>query len=119
MYKHLKTSNIILYCKNWETTVSFYRDIMNLPVHFSNDWFVEFELSPVSRISIANEKRASIKSCKGEGITITLGVDDIMSAHKHAVQNGLNPTPIKNHPWGASVFYFYDPEEHRTEIWQS
>jgi catechol 2,3-dioxygenase-like lactoylglutathione lyase family enzyme len=119
MYKHLKTSNIILYCKNWETTVSFYREIMNLPVHFSNDWFVEFELSPVSRISIADEKRASIKSCKGKGITIALEVDDIMSIHKHAVQKGLNPTPVKNHPWGASVFYFYDPEEHRIEIWQS
>ncbi len=97
----------------------FYRDILCLPVNFSNDWFYEFILSPSSRLSIADEKRASIKSCKGKGVTITLEVNDILSIHKHAVQKGLNPTPIKNHPWGASVFYFYDPEEHRIEIWQN
>ena len=54
------TTNTIFYCKRWEATVRFYRDRLKLPVHFSADWFVEFELTTVSRLSIADEKRATI-----------------------------------------------------------
>ncbi len=118
MHKCLKTSNIILYCKNWEKTVIFYRDILRLPVNFSNDWFFEFALSPVSRLSIADEKRASIKGCNGKGITIALEVDDITSAHDFAEKAGMNPGDLINHPWNGRVFYLYDPEGHRIEMWQ-
>jgi catechol 2,3-dioxygenase-like lactoylglutathione lyase family enzyme len=118
IHKHFKTSNIILYCRNWHKTVAFYRDAMGLPVNFSNDWFIEFILSPVSRLSIADEKRASVKSCNGQGITVTLEVDDIKSVHEFALKAGMNPENLKAHPWGAQVFYMHDPEGHRIEIWQ-
>ncbi|MBA3037753.1 MAG: VOC family protein, partial [Desulfobacterium sp.] len=55
------STNIILYCKEWEQTVRFYKDRLLLPVNFSTDWFVEFILTASSRLSIANEKRSSIK----------------------------------------------------------
>jgi len=32
---------------------------------------------------------------------------------------GLKPTIIKKHPWNARVFYLFDPEGDRIEIWQS
>lgn len=118
MYRQIKTSNIILYCTYWEETVRFYRDILCLPVNFSNDWFVEFILSPVSRLSVANEKRAKMKSSKGKGIILTLEVDDIECAHAYAMNEGIKPTKIKSHPWGARLFYLEDPEGHHIEIWQ-
>ncbi len=118
MYKQIKTSNIILYYSNWEETVRFYRDILCLPVNFSNDWFCEFKLSPSSRLSIADEKRASRKNCKGKGILITLEVDNIDVAYEYALNAGISPTKIKNHPWGARLFYLEDPEGYRIEIWQ-
>jgi hypothetical protein len=31
---------------------------------------------------------------------------------------GLEPTAIENHPWNARVFYLFDPERHRIEVWQ-
>ena len=40
---HIRTSNTILYCRKWKETVAFYRDVLKLDVHFSNDWFVEFD----------------------------------------------------------------------------
>lgn len=83
MYKNLKTINIILYCKEWEKTVRFYKDQLNLPVIFSTDWFVEFRLNAISRVSIADEKRSSIKSCEGKGVTLALEVDDVDGVRDH------------------------------------
>lgn len=116
--KGFKTANTILYCRKWEQTAAFYRDRLGLPVNFSNDWFVEFRLNPGARISIADETRASIKSCGGKGFTLALEVKDIDSVWADMEKSGLEPTDIRDHAWGARVFYFYDPEGHRIEIWQ-
>jgi len=117
--KEIKSANIILYCKKWNETVGFYRDYLRLPVNFSTDWFVEFCLNASSRLSIADEKCASIKSCCGKGITLALEVEDIGRAWENVDKSGLNPTEIRKHPWNARVFYLSDPEGHRIEIWES
>ncbi len=110
---------MILYCKEWEKTVRFYRDCLHLPICFATDWFVEFRLTAISRLSIADEKRASIKSGGGQGVTLALEVEDIEAVQEYTEKNGLNPTVIRKHPWDAKVFYLFDPEGHRIEIWQS
>lgn len=115
----LITANIILYCKEWEKTVRFYKDQLHLPVNFSTDWFVEFCLTANSRLSIADEKRSSIKSCGGKGVTLALEVEDIEAVREYTEKIGLKPTVISKHPWDARVFYLFDPEGHRIEIWQS
>jgi predicted enzyme related to lactoylglutathione lyase len=109
---------MILYCKQWDKVVSFYRDLLQLPVNFSTDWFVEFNLTPDSRLSIADENRSSTKSCAGKGITIALEVKDIDAMRESITKKGLDPTGIKKHLWAARVFYLFDPEGHRIEIWQ-
>jgi catechol 2,3-dioxygenase-like lactoylglutathione lyase family enzyme len=119
MHQNLISANMILYCKEWDETVRFYRDGMGLPVLFSTDWFVEFGLSAAARLSIADERHASIKSCGSAGITVALQVDDIDSARTYAEKMGLKPTAVKRHPWDARVFYLFDPEGHRLEIWES
>ncbi len=57
LFMKIENSNTILYCANWEETVRFYQDILALDVSFSNEWFVEFELNSMSRISVADEKK--------------------------------------------------------------
>ncbi|MBS0012952.1 MAG: VOC family protein [Desulfobacterales bacterium] len=118
MNKAFKTANTILYCKNWQQTVAFYKDRLGLAVNFANDWFVEFCLAGGARLSIADQSRASVKSCGGAGITLALEVEEIEAVRAHMHESGLGPTDIRDHPWGARVFYFYDPEGHRIEIWQ-
>jgi len=115
----IKTVNTILYCKKWEETVCFYRECLSLPISFSTDWFVEFCLSTTSRLSVVDEKRASIKSCNGKGITLSLEVENIDNTWGIFEKAGINPTTIKRHQWDAFVFYLFDPEGHRLEIWQS
>ena len=114
----LLTTNTILYCSRWDDSVRFYRDGLGLPILFATDWFVEFRLSPNSRLSVADETRASVKSSGGAGITVSLEVDDIEAAWKLVAQRDLEPTAIRDHPWQARVFYLFDPEGHRIEIWQ-
>ncbi len=113
----IKTANIILYCKRWNETVDFYRNRLKLEVTASLDWFVEFKLNDCSRLSIADEERSSIKSSSGKGITVTMRVEDIYETFSFLEKAGVNPTPVKNHAWGAKIIHVYDPEGNRIEFW--
>lgn len=115
----IKSTNTILYCKNWNETVSFYKKLLNRPVLISLDWFIEFKISDSSRLSIADETRSSIDSSHGKGITITFEVADIQTTHTYLIDSGFNPSPIKNHSWGAQIIHINDPEGHRIEFWAS
>ncbi len=113
----IKSTNTILYCKNWQETVLFYRDGIKLPVLLSNDWFVEFKLNEMSRLSVANEARASIKSGEGKGVTISLLVADLEQMLVELNEAGIHSTPIKE-VWGARAIYVRDPEGNRLEFWE-
>jgi catechol 2,3-dioxygenase-like lactoylglutathione lyase family enzyme len=113
----IKSTNIILYCRHWTETVAFYRDGLGWPILFASEWFVEFQITETSRLSVANEQRATLKSNQGAGITLTLQVEDSEAVWHLLQDRGLTVGPLKNHAWGARVFYFYDPEGHRLEIW--
>lgn len=113
----VRTVNTILYCRNWEETVHFYRDILTLEILFSNEWFVEFNLNDNARISIADEKKTSIKSGKGKGITISLRTVSLAEISHYLKENQYNPTPIKK-IWGSKQFFVFDPEGNRIEFWE-
>ena len=80
---------------------------------------MEFSLNGMSRLSIADEKRASIKTSHGEGITLSGEVDRIEMEWADVQKNGIEPTSIRKHPWGARFFFLFDPEGHRIEFWGS
>ena len=115
----IKSANTILYCKKWEAMVDFYQSMLGLKILFSKDWFIEFELSDSSRISIANEAKTSVKSSGGNGLTLTFEVDNLNEVHTSLLKSGANPDKITDHVWGAKVFYVYDPEGNRLEFWSS
>jgi catechol 2,3-dioxygenase-like lactoylglutathione lyase family enzyme len=118
MKVRFKSVNTILYCRKWAETVAFYRDGLRLLVLFSNDWFVEFAVSGDTRISVADEARAKVKTSGECGITLSMETDRLDTEWHLLLEQGLAPSPIKNHPWNARVFYIYDPEGHRIEFWQ-
>lgn len=115
----LKSANTILYCKNWSETVAFYQRDLGLPITFASDWFVEFQLTETARVSIADEKRATIKSSGGAGITLTFQVESADETWQDLHNKGLTLEPVRDHAWGARVFYLFDPEGHRLEFWSS
>ena len=113
----IKSANTILYCRRWSETVAFYQNVLNLPITYRSDWFIEFKVTAGAYISVADERRATLKSNLGQGLTLTFQVEDIDAAWQHLYQGGAVPGPIKDHAWGARVFYFFDPEGHRLELW--
>jgi len=115
----LRNTNTILYCKKWQETVDFYRHILELRPTFQSDWFIEFQLTNSAHISVADERRATIKSSHGAGITLTLQVDSADEIWYILRDRGIDPQPVKNHAWGARVFYTFDPEGHRLEFWST
>jgi catechol 2,3-dioxygenase-like lactoylglutathione lyase family enzyme len=114
---NLKSTNTILYCNKWQETVDFYRHGLKLPITFSSDWFVEFQLTDIAHLSIAAAQRATIKSSNGAGLTLTFQVENADETWQYLHDRGLALGPLKDHAWGARVFYFFDPEGHRLEVW--
>ena len=112
----IKAANTILYCKKWQETVAFYQDGLKLLAISSNDWFVEFKLNEMSRLSVADETRTSIKSSDGKGITISLQVSDIEQTRAELLEAGITTTPIKE-VWGSKAIHVRDPEGNRLEFW--
>jgi catechol 2,3-dioxygenase-like lactoylglutathione lyase family enzyme len=114
-----QTANTILYCRAWSETVAFYRDSLGLPINFASDWFVEFALTDSARLSIADERRATIKSSHGAGITLTFQVANADALWAEFYDAGLQPTACRTHAWGARTFYLRDPEGNRLEVWSA
>lgn len=113
------TVNTILYCRQWVEMIRFYRDRLQLPVTFASEWFMEFRLTEAARLSIADERRTTVKSAAGQGLTLTLQVAAIEPVHRQMQLAGLKPTDIRRHPWQARVFHIFDPDGNRLEVWQS
>ena len=114
----IKRINTILYCRNWETTVKFYRDVLKLMVNHETEWLVEFQLVDNTYLSIANASRTSILSSNGDGITLSFQVGTVDAAHRQLREIGIETGPIKP-IWGARAFYIFDPEGHRIELWSN
>jgi len=112
----IKRVNTILYCRNWENTVSFYRDVLSFSIHYETEWFVEFHLVGNTYLSIANAAYASIQSSDGDGITLSWQIEDVELTQFRLNGLGIKTSKIKN-VWGARAFYFFDPEGHRLELW--
>ncbi|MFO0794905.1 MAG: VOC family protein [Candidatus Brocadiaceae bacterium] len=123
MIKGIKESillaNTILYCRQWQETVIFYRDVLGFPVTLENDWFVEFKVNAYARISVANEQRTTIKSSGGQGLTLAIQVDNADEIWNLLQTKGVKVNTIKDHPWGGRSFFFFDPEGNRLEVWSA
>ena len=114
----IKLSNTIFYCDRWDAAVDFYRRVLGLPVNVENDWFVEFRLTRDSFVSVADARRTSVRSSRGQGITLTLQVDDVHAERQRLAAAGVQVGAVAKHPWGALGFFCRDPEGYRLEFWQ-
>lgn len=109
--------NTVLYCEHFEQTLAFYDDVLCLPRGFANDWFVEFEVAANVRLSIADQRRATIDSSHGQGLTLTFRIDDVFAEYQRLRECGALPSEPGPRPWRAQGFLLFDPEGTRIEIW--
>ncbi len=113
-------SNTILYCRNWQAMVTFYKEVMGFRQSFrKDDWFMEFVVNEGSHLSVADEAKCSIQATAGQGITLSFKVAGLSALHRKLEEQGVNATSIKSHSWRAPYFFIHDPEGNRIELWNS
>ena len=112
----VRRSNTILYTDRWAETVAFYRDSLALTVAFENDWFVEFALGSGAYVSVADAARSSIAPGRGDGVTLSLQVDDVRAVRSDLVRAAVDVGEIGVR-WGAEVLDVHDPSGNRLEFW--
>ena len=111
-------ANTIIYCRNWEQTRHFYRDVLNLDISFQKDeWFIEFSVNGAAHLSIADAARCTIPAGDGVGLTLSFFVQDLRAAQAVFSGHGIETTEIKAQGWRAPYFYVHDPEGVRIEFW--
>ena len=113
----IRAMNTVLYCRHFAQTLAFYGDVLRLPRGFANDWFVEFKVAREAFLSVADERRSSIDSAQGKGLTLTFQVGDVRASHGQLCARGATPTALGPRPWGTQGFLLHDPEGTRIEIW--
>lgn len=113
----VRALNTILYCAAFAEAVEFYERRLGLPVVDRGSWLVELEAGPGMRISVADERRCSVKSAGGAGVTLTLEVDDADAAHRRLTAARAAPGAVEDYAGGARRFFVRDPEGNRVEIW--
>ena len=114
----INRTNTILYCRNWNEMIAFYQNVLHLPVSHEKDWFIEFQIDENTYLSVADERRASIKSASGKGITLSWQVTDIRTAYDKLRAQKIGVSELER-KWGALVCYFSDPEGNRIELWEA
>jgi lactoylglutathione lyase len=121
-------SATVLFVQDLNKCMTFYRDIVGLPITFNDDVSYGFRLGTnqdlvVLQVSAAAEMvgEEAISLHPGVNHTVLLCVEakDIDATHKELTAKGLNfIRPPKNQAWGRRTAYFADPEGHLWELWQ-
>lgn len=109
-------ANFILYCERWPETVEFYRDRLGLEQTYSDDWFVEFQVTPEAFVSIADASRATVGSVGGTGVTLKIRVPDVGVVRRRLTDRGIVTEPPKRR-FGSLTLDVHDPEGNRIEFW--
>lgn len=112
----VRRANTILYTDRWDEMVSFYGDVLGFALEFDNEWFVEFAAGPGSFVSIAHAERTSIRPGRGDGVTLSLQVDDVHEVRSDLLGRGVDVGAVGSR-WGADVLDVHDPAGNRLEFW--
>ena len=115
---------IILYVNDFEKTMHFYQDILNLPVKMQQDTYVEFD---TGETTLSINTRESVKEVIGLNVpeasvstqTFEIGfvVEDVPATIDNLREKGVPiiKEPVTK-PWGQTVAYVADPDGHYIEI---
>ena len=109
----------VLFCREWEACTVFYRDVIGFPVLERRKGFLELQVTPESRIGLLWERRPQAAHEPAGRFLLSFRVPDVHETHKKLTSRGLDPAPVRQHPWGAEVLEARDPEGRRLEFWSS
>ena len=113
----VKSLHTVLLCEKWEDCVSFYRDVLEFPVVYERERFVEFRVTPHACIGILKPLHPDAPRPSHDRVILSICVEDIEEAHAELKARISDLPPPRKHPWGPRVFESRDPEGWRIEFW--
>jgi catechol 2,3-dioxygenase-like lactoylglutathione lyase family enzyme len=104
--------------RKWAECLAFYRDVLGFRIIDEKRGFVEFEVTPESRIGLIDKgNRGQGTDSVQRGLVLSFCVDDLERARDHLCSHWPGTSDIKEHPWGARIVELKDPEGRRIEFW--
>lgn len=119
MVKELFT--VCLLVNNFERSLSFYKDVLELEVNNVNSKFADFKVNGTS-LAIFEKDEATLMFPKrfmnaGGGTVLAFQVDNISEYCQDLAKKGVKVFEgPKETPWGQKVAYFLDPDKNVWEV---
>jgi len=113
----IESFHTVLFCREWDACVAFYRDVLGFAVADRKRGFVEFEVAPNSRIGLIRSDGESPVNKNERVFILSFRVANVEEVHSRLVKYCIETTAVKQHAWGARVFELRDPEGRRLEFW--
>ena len=110
-----KSYAVRIFSYKWEESVSFYRDIVGLPLFYSdaNFGWAQFDVGGVylGLERCALDEPAS-KDLVGRFVGASLQVEDIEATYSSLCSKGVEfSAPPEKQPWGGTLAQFKDPDD--------
>ena len=113
----VESFHAVLFCRKWDAYVSFYRDVLGFEVVDTKTGFVEFQVTPGSRIGLLKPTGDSATEYSDTSFILSFRVGNAEEIHRALSARCTGLTAVKQHPWGAHLFELRDPEGRRLEFW--
>ena len=109
----MKFHHISLRVRDFEKSVHFYQTLCGLQIvkQFSaNGGNVAYLQNAAGETEIELIAMPQGQNFEGKGLFLCFATADLDAAHAVAVENGMNPSDIRNPEPTARYFYVYDPD---------
>ncbi|HEX2090589.1 MAG TPA: VOC family protein [Actinomycetota bacterium] len=114
---------VILYVRDMEASIAFYRDVIGLSFKFRQSTYAEFATEGTK---FALFERSAVPDLIGRPVTeggptgeVAFVVDDVNAEAERLAAAGVRIlTPPTDRPWGHRTLYVLDPDGHVVELAQ-
>jgi len=113
----VESFHTVLFCREWDACVNFYRDILGFEEVDTRAGFVEVQVTPESLIGLLRHKKEDGAINLDTSIILSFKVGNVGKMHQRLSKRCKGVTELKRHPWGARLFELRDPEGRRLEFW--
>ena len=114
---------VILYVRNLDVSIAFYRDVVGLPFKFRQSTYAEFATDGTK---FALFEQSAVPDLIGRPVTeggpsgeVAFVLDDVDAEAERLSAAGVPIlSPPVDRPWGHRTLYVLDPDEHVVEFAQ-
>lgn len=113
----VESFHTVLFCKEWDACVNFYREVLGFEEVAARAGFVEVQVTPESRIGLLRHKKEGGAANLDTSMILSFKVEDVGKIHQILSERCKGIGELRRHPWGARLFELRDPEGRRLEFW--